>query len=166
MLIILFQLPLSLSTSKVRLRHEVSFGTAFELRNMADPVLNDLQVKYQPLVGMNFQGTYEGEYPMPQTDNMRDIISVRQGDPFATILRGVSNAVLRTYGQQVWKGITGPEQSPKYTDYWLWVEPGFNGGLELGHLYNFQITQCTPFACGAGSVFSHGVSLKAVIPPA
>ena len=133
---------------------------------MADPVLNDLQLKYQPLVGKEFQGTYEGVRMMPQTENPRDILSVGQGDTFSAILSGVCNAVLLTYGQQVWKGITGPEQSPNYTDYWLWVEPGFDGVLEMGQRYTFQITHCAPFTCGGGD-FLHGVSIKvSLIQPA
>ena len=134
----------------------------------ADPTLIDL---YQPLVmaGMTstFQATYKGEFIMPQTENPRDVLLVRQGGPFAAILSGVSKAVLAlTYGQQVWKGITGPEDSPSYTDYWLWVEPCFKGVLKEGLPYNFKITQCTPFPCGFGS-FSHGVSIKAsvIMPP-
>ena len=126
---------------------------------MEDPVLNDLRQNYQLLVGNEFQGTYEGVLIMPQTGNPRDIISVGQGDPFAAILSGVSNAVEQTYGQQVWKGITGPEQSFNFSHYWLWVEHGVNGVLQMGHTYKFQITQCTPFV--GGGVFSHGVSIKA-----
>ena len=132
---------------------------------MADSVLNDLQLKYQPLVGVTLQGTYEGVLIMPQTGNPRDIISVGRVDPSASILSGVSAAVLGAYGQQVWKGITGPEQSPNFSDYWLWVEPRFHGVLQMGLPYTFQITECTPFPCGGG-VFSHGVSIKAsVIQP-
>ena len=127
---------------------------------MADSVLNDLQLKYQPLVGMTFQGTYEGVLIMPQTGNPRDIISVGRGDPSASILSGVSAAVLQTYGQHVWKGITGPEQSPNFSDYWLWVEPGFNVELKMGQRYTFQITHCASFSCGGG-VFSHGVNIRA-----
>ena len=132
---------------------------------MADTVLNDLQLKYQPL--MTFQGTYEGVLNVPQTPgNPRVIISVSQQDPFAAILNRVSAAVLQTYGQQVWKGITCPEQSPSYSDYWLWVEPGFNENLIMGKRYTFQITQCTPFPCASG-VFSYVVSIKvSVIQPA
>ena len=100
---------------------------------------------------------------MPQTGNPRDVLLVKQGDPFAAILSGVSKTVLAlTSGQQVWKRLTGPEDSPSYTDYWLWVEPGFNGVLKEGLPYNFKITQCTPFPCGCGS-FSYGVSIKASV---
>ena len=129
---------------------------------MADPtlIMKDLQEKYQPLVGMTFQATYQDEFPMPQTGNPRDILSVGQGDPFAAILSGISNIVLQTYGQQVWKGITGPEQSPNFPDYWLWVEPGFSEQLQAGLRYNFIIAKCTPFICGGGD-FSYGVSIKA-----
>lgn len=140
----------------------MSFVTAFVPKNMDDPtlIINDLQQKYQPLVGMTFQATYQDVFPMPQTGNLRDILSITQGDPFARILSGISSVVLETHGQQVWKGITGPEQSPNFTDYWLWVEPGFSEQLEMGRRYNFQIAQCTPFACGGGD-FSYGVSIKA-----
>ena len=133
---------------------------------MDDPVLTDLKLKYEPLLGKQFQGTYEDVFIMPQTGNPRDVISVDQRDPFAAILSRVSNDVLQTYGQYVWKGITGPEQSRNFSDYWLWVEPGVNGVLEMGQSYNFQITQCSPFACGGGD-FSHGIHIKAyVIQPA
>lgn len=158
----MLRLPLSLSSYEV-LRRRIQFFTAFEPETMADPVLNDLKLKYQPLVGMTFQGKYLGELFMPQTGNPRDIISVGQGDPFAATLSGVSAAVLGAYGQRVWRGITGPEQSPNYSDYWLWVEPGFNGVLEMGYPYSFQITECTPFPCGGGN-FAHGVHIKAIQP--
>ena len=127
---------------------------------MVDSDLNDLQLKYQPL--MTFQGTYEGVLNMPQAPagNPRVIISVSQGEPFAAILSRVSGAVLQRYGQHVWKGITGPEQSPNFSDYWLWVEPGFNEELKMGQRSTFQITHCTPFSCGGGD-FSHGVNIRA-----
>lgn len=138
------------------------------MADSVDTVLNDLQLKYKPLVGMTFQGTYEDVLIMPQTGNPRDIISVGHEDPFAETLSGLSAAVLKAHGQRVWKGITGPEQSRGYSDYWLWVEPGLNEAMAMGQPYNFQITQCTPFACGGGGggVFSHGVSIKvSVIQP-
>ena len=56
---------------------------------------------------------------MPQTGNPRDVLSVGQGDPFAAILGEISSAVLQTYGETVWKGITGPEDSRNFTDHWL-----------------------------------------------
>ena len=105
---------------------------------MADPVLDDLQHIYQELAGMSFLGAYEGEFTMPQTGNPRDVLSVGKGDPFAKILGGISNAVLQTYGKTVWKGITGPEDSPNFTDYLLWVEPGFRGQLQVGLCYKLN----------------------------
>lgn len=126
---------------------------------MADPVLNDLTQKYQELEGKTFKGEYGGEFTMPQTGNPRDVLSVEQGDPLAEILGGISNAVLHTYGETVWKGITGPEDSPRYTNHWLWVEPGFSGQLEVGLSYDFKIVRCIPFTCGGGD-FKHGVGIK------
>ena len=86
---------------------------------MSDPVLDDLRKKYEELVGMTFQGEYEGEFTMPQTGNLRDKLSIGQRDPFAAILGGISKAVLQTYGKTDWKDITGPEDSCNFTDYWL-----------------------------------------------
>ena len=127
---------------------------------MVDPVLNDLQHIYQELsAGMSFLAAYERELPMPQTGNPRDVLSVGRGDPFAEVLGRISNAVLQTYGETVWKGITGPEDSPNFTDYWLWVEPGFSDALEEGKSYNFKIARYQPFTCGGGD-FSYGVSIK------
>lgn len=126
---------------------------------MSDHVLDDLHKKYQELEGMTFQGSYEGEYTMPQTGNPRDVLSMGQGDPFAAILGGISKAVLKTYGETVWKGITGPEDSRNFTDYWLWVEPGFSEELHEGVSYKFKIARCKPFPCGGGD-FSYGVSIK------
>ena len=138
---------------------EVGFVNAFELENMSDLVLDDLRETYQELVGMTFRGEYEGEFTMPQTGNARDVLSIGRGDPFAAILGEISKAVLQTYGETVWKGITGPEDSSNFTDYWLWVEPGSSEELQEGLSYNFKISRCTPFTCGGGD-FSYGVSIK------
>lgn len=136
---------------------------------MADPVLNDLQLKYQPLVTMGmtstFQATYRGVFTMPQTERERDILSIGQGNPFAATLREISNAVLQTYGERVWKGITRREDNLGNTEYWLWVEPDLSGVIAEQSTHYFRVEQCTPFP-GNGIRFSHGVSIKvSVIPP-
>ena len=97
-----------------------------------------------------------------QTGNPRDVISVWKGNPFAVILCGFSKAVLETHGQQVWKGITGPEQSPNFSDYWLWVEPVSGAQLQEGLRYDFQIAQCAQFTCSGGN-FSYGVNITVVV---
>ena len=124
---------------------------------MSDLVLNDLGKKYEELVGMTFQGEYKGEFTMPQTGNPREVLSIGQRDPFAAILGGISKAVVRAYGETVWRGITGPENN--FTDYWLWVEPGFSEELQDELSYNFKIVRYTPFTCGGGDL-SYGVSIK------
>jgi len=87
---------------------------------MADEVLKDLQLWYQALVGMTFQATYQGEDTMPQTGNLRDVLVIGLGNStFHAKLSGISSAVLKKYGTTVWKGITGPEDSLRYTNYWL-----------------------------------------------
>ena len=69
---------------------------------------------------------------MPQTGNQNDVLLMEQGNvTFAATLSGISSAVFKKYGKTVWKGITGPEVSPDYTNYWLLVEPGFSGQLQV-----------------------------------
>ena len=132
---------------------------------MADEVLKDLQLRYQPLVGKTFLATYKGASPMPFTGNQRDVLVIRQGNStFHATLSGILSAVLKKYGKTVWKGITGPEDSKEgftYSDYWLWAEPDFSGQLQVGlpDEYNFQIAKCTPFTCDSDK-FSHGVSIE------
>lgn len=87
-------------------------------------IMTYLQQKYQPLVGMIFQATYEGEITMPQTGNQRDVLVIGQGTPFAAALSEIANAVLQTFGERVWKGITRRENRYRNTtEYLLWVEP-------------------------------------------
>ena len=119
----------------------------------------NLQAIYQPLNGVTFAGTYLGNYSMPQTGNERYII---ESNSIAGILKSISSYVINTYGSTVWKGITGPEDSLLYTDYWLWIEPVVGGILLENNFYNFNIEGCTPFYCEGGS-FSYGVSIKAKI---
>lgn len=91
----------------------------------ASTVMEDLYQKYSPLVGMVFQATYLGPFMMPQTKNERDVLVIRN-DSLREMLKKISNVVLQSYGEMVWKGITGPQDSARYPDFWLWVEPGFN----------------------------------------
>lgn len=121
---------------------------------------DDLKLKYKELLGTEFQGTYKGEFTMPQTGNERAVLSIDANSSFATTLCEISKEVLKEYGERVWKGITGPGDSFRYTDYWLWVEPdGFNEELLEGFSYKFSIARCSPFKCGDGT-FTHGVSIK------
>lgn len=115
----------------------------------------NLQAIYQPLNGVTFTGTYLGNYSMPQTGNERYII---ESNGIAGILKSISSYVINTYGSTVWKGVTGPEDSLLYTDYWLWIEPVVGGILLENNFYNFNIEGCTPFYCEGGS-FSYGVSI-------
>lgn len=124
-----------------------------------EETLQNLQVMYKKLEGETFQGTYLGEYQMPQTGNERYII---KGDNLSGTLTSISSSVINTYGTRVWKGITGPEDSRMYTNYLLWVEPDVGEMPLEGRSYYFKIERCTPFPCEVGS-FSCGVSIKAII---
>lgn len=125
-----------------------------------DQVKKNLQAIYQPLNGVTFAGTYLGKHSMPQTGNDRYKI---ESNSISDTLKSISSSVINNYGKTlVWKGITGPEDSLLYTDYWLWVEPDV-GQMPLEDFsYNFKIERCTPFHCESGS-FSYGVSIKASI---
>ena len=127
------------------------------MANQVDPTITWLKATYKGLVGKTFQGNYNGELPMPQTGNVRDVIIVK--DSLDTTLAGISSDVLQKYGSEVWKGITGPEDSFRYAKHWLWVEPAFSSNLSQGNNYNFKIEHCLPFQCGGGT-FSNGVSIK------
>ena len=117
-----------------------------------------LKAKYQVLVGKSFLGCYDGARTMPQTEKSRDVIIVQ--DSLDETLAGISSDVLQEYGDTVWKGITGPEDSRLYyTKYWLWVEPVFSSAPPTGTDYNFRIDRCEPFQCSGGT-FSYGVSIK------
>ena len=133
----------------------------FKSTTMDSEVNQFLLDLYQPLIGRIFEAMYNGEFKMPQTDNERSILVVNPQNPFAAELHRISSDVLaRNNGQRFWKGITGPEDSPNYVNYWLWVEPGISVSLEEGYsMYNFKISGCTPFPCAAGS-FTHGVSIQ------
>ena len=130
-------------------------------------IMKDLSLKYEPLKGMEFEGTYKGEFEMPQTGERRDVLLVdSEADPFAETLHEISKAVKKAYGKKIWKGITGPEDSENFTDYWLWVKPGLDDEIEEGSCGNFRVVRCTPFE-GNGVQFSYGVSIKvSLIPPA
>ena len=93
----------------------------------------NLQAIYQPLNGVTFAGTYLGNYSMPQTGNERYII---KSNSIAGILKSISSYVINTYGSTVWKGVTGPEDSLLYTDYWLWIDPVVGGILLENNFYN------------------------------
>ena len=129
-------------------------------------IMTDLQQTYQPLVRRIFQATYEGERPMPQTGNQRDILVIRQGNLFAAALSEISNAVVQTYRESVWKGITRREDRYRNTEYLLWVEPDMSGVIAEQSTLNFRVDQCTPFL-GNGDPFTHGVSIRvSAISPA
>lgn len=116
---------------------------------------------YQQLIDVQFQAIYNGNFNMPQTGNQRAILVITPENPFAAQLQSVSSDVLGlNNGQMIWKGITRPEDRSDYVNYWLWVEPSDSlRSMVVSGTYDFKITSCTPFHCGAGS-FAHGVSIQ------
>ena len=125
---------------------------------------------YKPILGMQFEATvHQINFIMPQTGNERVVLSVTgTSQVFTATLSGISSSVGALMSKpeyinsiNVWKGITGPEDSVFYTNYWLWVDPASFIGVQLqeGFSYNFMIAECSPFVCGGG-IFSHGVNIK------
>ena len=133
-----------------------------------DPICTFLNATYKPLEGKTFIATYGGSFLMPQTGNPRDILVVGVQNPFAAILEATRSSVVNTYGQSVWKGITGPPDNPAaYVNYWLWVEPilGLSEMNSTAGALKFKIETTTVFQSSAEPsnpfAFSHGVSIWA-----
>ena len=97
---------------------------------------------------------------MPLKGTMRDVLEIDEGNPFASTLAETSSTVHQKYGTKVWKGITGPEDSEYFEDYWLWVER-LRPALEEGNSYVFKIVECTVFE--GSCEFSCGMSIKATM---
>ena len=91
---------------------------------------------------------------MPLKGTMRDVLEIDEGNPFASTLAEISSTVHQKYGTKVWKGITGPEDSQYFEDYWLWAEQ-LRPALEEGNSYVFKLVECTVFE-GSGE-FSFGI---------
>ena len=115
---------------------------------------------YNPLKRKEFEAHYQGERKMPLKGTMRDVLEIDEGNPFASTLAEISSTVHQKYGTKVWKGITGPEDSEYFEDYWLWVER-LRPALEEGNSYVFKIVECTAFQ-GSGE-FLCGINLKAAM---
>ena len=72
----------------------------------------------------------------------------------------MSSTVHNKYGTEVWKGITGPEDSEHFDDYWLWVER-LRPALEEGNNCRLQNSGVHCFK-GSGE-FSCGISMYTMI---
>ena len=128
--------------------------------NMAPPADNYtfLDTTYKPLVGQTFVATYTGSRSMPQTSNLRDILVVGVQNPFNATLEAIRSSVEAKCGEKVWKGIT----RTIWGDVWLWVEPTFDGVIDVHSTHQFKIEKTTVFQCYPGTGFPDGgVSIKA-----
>lgn len=93
---------------------------------------------YKCLKGKRFQATYKGESDMA-TGNKRSVLEIDDPDmekTLATIRQQVGN-------KNVWKAITGPEDSPGY-EYRLYVNQ--EDDLEEGESYLFCVTEVEVFS--------------------
>ena len=113
------------------------------IQSAIDPTITWLQETYQVLVGRSFLGCYEGAHTMSQTENPRDVRI--EHDSLDVTLAGILSDVLQAYGSTAWNGITGPEGSVLYIQYWLWVKPALRSVLTIGTDYTFRIDHQVPF---------------------
>lgn len=128
----------------------------------SDEILKDLSTLYQPLRGESFTAKYLGTETMPQTGNERLKLEVNSTDPLEAKLKDIQIKVMEKYGEEIWKGITGPEDSLRYSNYWIWVKEGGQlENLDENTTYQFKITQCNPFQVSFGT-FSYGVDIKVI----
>ena len=129
------------------------------MADSSEMIMEDLSTLYEPLNGESFEATFLGTKPMLQTDNERFVLEVSSTDRLKAKLKEISRKVLEKYGEDVWKGITGPEDSSSYTNYWIWVQTGRDlRSLDQYSTYQFKITSCSPFECT--TTYSHGVDIK------
>lgn len=128
-----------------------------------NPYLSSLQLKYQPLLRLTFQATYCGPSPVPQTGNLKDVLSIRkwQGDPISDTLSSIFDE-MQTYDDSVWKGITYGVDEHGNPVHLLWVEPGFGGKVPQQSIRNFRIDHCSALQ-GDGSPFSAVVNINASV---
>lgn len=126
----------------------------------SDAIDDDLLEIYEALTGKEFSGKYIGKHEMPLKGTQRDVLVIDCGAPLAATLREISKAVLNKYpASAIWKGITGPEDSARFTDYWLWV-PCVSEELLEGINYNFKVKECQVFE---GTEFLYGINIKVVV---
>jgi len=123
-------------------------------------IATELVSIYNALKGKEFEAHYKEERKMPLKGTMRDVLEIDQGNPFASTLAEISSTVHQKYGTKVWKGITGPEDSEYFKDYWLWAEK-LRPALEEGNSYVCKIVEYTVFE-GSGE-FLCGISIKATM---
>lgn len=133
---------------------------------MVEPIADCLNSIYHPLRGKEFVATYRiANYSMPQTENYRSVLQIEEQHPFVAVVEKTLSDVLelqKRYGIRVWTGITGPEISPRFTEYWMWVEPLCIEELEEGSSNKFWVQQCTVFE-GTLGIYSHGVSIRVAL---
>ena len=128
----------------------------------SDAINEDLLEIYEPLSGKEFSGTYHGKYEMPLKGTMRDVLVIDSETPFAATLRQISKAVIKKYqASAIWKGITGPEDDNRFTDYWLWVQCVISSEeLQEGIDYDFKVKKCSVFK---GTEFLYGINIEVAV---
>ena len=109
------------------------------------PCVEEIEQKFGQLEGITFRGFFVGEHYVEQTDNYLQMIDVEiNNGKFAQSIGVILTETYQQFGRLVWTGITGPENSPHYEQYRMFVngiknEYGDNVQLQEGVLYKFQI---------------------------
>ena len=98
-------------------------------------LLAQLDILYGSAAGVSFKGTVVDKQTMHQ--KQWTVIEITEGVFFEQILKNIHSVG----DDKVWKGITGPPDSPVYTNYRIWVE------LEAPLFYtaNFKVDKGNTF---------------------
>ena len=107
---------------------------------------------YEELLGKDFSGTYQGSFN--KYDKEWEKIQVDPDDPIMETLDKVKDQVQ----DKVWKGFTGTEDGPWYTDYCLYVEVVGSPQKE-----RFRISNAKPFPVTEVKKYSWNVGVRMTV---
>ena len=86
------------------------------------PCVEEIEQKFDQLEGITFRGFFVGEHYVEQTDNYLQMIDVEiNNGKFAQSIGVILTETYQQFGRLVWTGITGPENSPHYEQYRMFV---------------------------------------------
>ncbi len=101
----------------------------------SDQFLIQTYNSYQSLIGTSFIGVYKGNWPITIGQSANQIttdyaVIAFRFDPHNISLT-LSSMIMQDTTQQIWKAITGPNESDPHTDYWLWAKNPIKGAVKL-----------------------------------
>ena len=115
----------------------------------SDPILIQTYDLYQSLLGTSFIGVYKGNWPVTVEQSANQIakdyaVIAFRFDPH-NISSTLSSMIMRDPLQNIWKAVTGPNETDPYTDYWLWAKYPIEGAVKLQRqTYTIVGVACLP----------------------